>query len=264
VLVGAGDIAACNSTDDEKTADLIDAIPGTVFTAGDNVYPDASAADFANCYAPSWGRFKARTRPVIGNHEYTTAGAAPYFDYFGDAAGTRGDGWYAYDLGAWRIYALNANCAQIGGCGPGSRELTWLADDLAANPRACVAAIWHQPRYSSGSEHGNDPTVQPFWDVLTAAGAELVINGHDHDYERFAPMNASGTRDDAAGIRELVVGTGGTAPRGFGAIQPNSVVRGPAGTAGVLQLTLHATGYDWAFVPVAGQTFTDSGSGICH
>ena len=229
VLVGAGDIASCTSSGDSATAALIDRIPGTVFAAGDTAYQSGTAAEFANCYRPTWGSFKWRTRPVPGNHEYLTTGAGPYFAYFGSQAGTAGEGWYAYDVGTWRIYSLNSNCASVGGCGPGSAQEAWLRADLAANPRACVAAIWHHPLFSSGVHGGTDAT-RPLWEALYEAGADLVINGHDHDYERFAPQRPDGTADAATGIREFVVGTGGGGLRSFSTIRANSQAR----KAGVL------------------------------
>jgi len=262
VLVGAGDVASCGLTGDSATASLIDRIPGTVFVAGDTAYETGSAAEFANCYAPTWGRFRARTRPVPGNHEYGSPGAAPYFAYFGPSGGNPGEGWYAYDLGGWRIYGLNSNCASVGGCGPGSPQEAWLRADLAANPRACVAAIWHHPLFTSGV-HGGTAATQPLWQALYEAGAELVINGHDHDYERFAPQRPDGSADQATGIREIVAGTGGAGLRSFAATQPNSEVR-KTGVHGVLKLELKAAGYTWGFVPEAGSTWTDGGSASCH
>ncbi len=262
VLVGAGDIASCSYTGDSATASLLDRIPGTVFAAGDTVYESGSSAEFANCYAPTWGRFRSRTLPVPGNHEYGSAGAAPYFAYFGSRAGTPGQGWYAYDLGGWRIYGLNSNCASAGGCGPGSAQEAWLRADLAANPRKCVAAIWHHPLFSSGA-HGSTAATRPLWQALYDAGAELVINGHDHDYERFAPQAPDGSADPDTGIREFVAGTGGAGLRSFGTVRPNSEVR-KTGVRGVLKLELKTTGYTWRFLPVAGSTWTDSGSGSCH
>ncbi len=260
VLVGAGDVSTCASTWDSKTAALLDRIAGRVFVPGDLAYPGGTRAQFRDCYGPTWGRWRLRTSPAPGNHEYNSAGAAPYFAYFGARAGTAGKGWYAYDLGTWRIYSLNANCTRVG-CGPGSAQVQWLRADLAAHARACVAAIWHQPLFSSGV-HGNDPLVRPLWQALQDAGAEVVINGHDHDFERFAPQTATGVADPA-GITEFVVGTGGASLRAIAAVQTNSVRRS-ASTHGVLKLTLRTGGYDWAFVPVAGQTFTDRGSASCH
>ena len=260
VLIAAGDIAACGSRGDEETAALLDEIDGTIATLGDHVYPDGTAKEFARCYARSWGRHKDRTRPSPGNHEYKTAGAAGYFGYFGAAAGQSGQGYYSYDLGAWHIVVLNSNCAAVGGCAAGSAQERWLRADLAAHPRDCTLAYWHHPLFSSG-QHGNQTAVRPFWQALYEAGADVVLGGHDHSYERFDPQNPSGAAD-ARGIREFVVGTGGASHYGFSTIRPNSVVRN-SDTFGVLKLTLHATGYDWEFVPAAGQTFTDRGSGAC-
>jgi hypothetical protein len=260
VLVGAGDIADCASVGDEATATLLDGIPGTVVALGDSAYPSGTAANFRDCYTPTWGRHKARTRPSVGNHEYKTTGAGPYWDYFGSAAGGRGKGWYSYDAGAWHVVVLNSNCTIVA-CGPTSAQVTWLKSDLAANSDAHVLAYWHHPRYSSG-EHGNDLAVQTFWEVLYAAGAELVLNGHDHDFERFAPQDPWGRPDSAFGMRQFVVGTGGTPVEPKSGTAPNSEVF--SATHGVLKLTLRADGYDWAFVPIAGKSFTDSGSGTTH
>ncbi len=262
VLVGAGDIAECGTTDDSATAALVAAIPGAVFAAGDTAYPAGSPQQFTDCYSPTWGAFQDRTLPAVGNHEYVTPGAVGYYDWFGSAAGTPGQGWYATDVGTWRVLVLNAECSQIGGCGEGSPELAWLRSEVAAHPARCTVAIWHQPRWSSGL-HGDDPTVAPFWDVLYAAGAELVLNGHDHDYERFAPQDPSGRFDPVRGVREFVVGTGGAQLRRLGLARPNQQAANDR-THGVLKLTLRPGGYDWVFVPVAGETFTDSGSGTCH
>ena len=261
VLVAAGDIGDCTSSGDEATAKLLDGIPGTVVALGDIAYPNGTAANFRDCYAASWGRHKARTRPAVGNHEYRTAGAGPYFDYFGSAAGPRGKGWYSYDVGGWHVVVLNSNCSAIGGCGPGSAQVAWLKSDLAAHAGEPVLAYFHHPRYSSG-QHGSSLDVLTFWEVLYAAGAEIVLNGHDHDYERFAPQDPWGRADAAFGIRQFVVGTGGRPPRGMSSTAPNSQMF--AATHGVLKLTLRAGGYDWAFVPIAGKTFTDSGSGSTH
>ena len=261
VLVGAGDIASCGLTADTATAKLVAGIAGTVFAAGDEAYESGSATEFKNCYDPTWGPFLDRTYPVPGNHEYLTSGASGYFDYFGARAGPTGTGWYAYNLGSWRIYALNANCTLVG-CGVGSEQEQWLRADLATSPHTCVLAYWHQPRFSSG-EHGNDSSLSAFWNDLYAAGADVVVNGHDHDYERFAPQTPSGAADPATGIREFVVGTGGASLRSFSTIRANSQVRNSS-THGVIKFTLGATGYTWQFIPIAGQTFKDSGSGTCH
>ncbi len=261
VLVGAGDIASCAYTADSATASLISRIPGTVFAAGDIAYETGTAAQLAACYHPTWGRFRSRTRPAPGNHDYSTPGAAPYYAYFGSRAGTAGQGWYAYDLGSWRVYSLNSNCSSIGGCGASTAQMQWLAGDLAANPRACVAAVWHHPLFSSGV-HGPDTSMRPAWEILQAAGADVVLNGHDHDYERFAPQLPNGAAA-VAGIREFVVGTGGAGLRSFGKVMPNSELR-KTGVHGVLKLELLSGSYRWTFVPVAGSTWTDAGTSSCH
>lgn len=251
-MVGAGDIATCTGTADEATANLLDRISGTVFTTGDNVYPDGTSGQFSDCYSPSWGRHLARTLPAPGNHEYHTAGASGYFGYFGTRAGGPG-GYYAYDAGSWRVYSLNSETM-------GTAQVNWLTADLAANPRACVLAYWHHPVYSSG-QHGNSSRAMPFWQALNAAGAEVIVAGHDHNYERFAPQNASGAAS-GTGIRQFVVGTGGSPLRPFGSVRANSEVRN-ATTHGVLKLVLGSGTYSWEFVPTAG-SFRDSGNGTCH
>jgi hypothetical protein len=231
---------------------------------GDTQYEDGALAKFRASYALSYGRVKAISRPVVGNHEYLTPGAAGYFDYFGSSAGARGNGWYSYDLGEWHLVALNSMCGQVGGCGPDSPQGRWLKADLAAHPNACTLAYWHHPRFSSG-KHGSSASMAPLWQALYQAGAEIVLNGHDHTYERFAPQDPAGAADPARGIREFVVGTGGsnhyafTKPAGIA----NSQVR-DADTFGVLELTLGHGGYRWRFLPSSGGTFADSGSGICH
>ena len=191
ILAGAGDIARCDGTGDEQTADLLDGIEGTVFAAGDTVYPVGSSLDFAQCYEPSWGRHRERTHPVPGNHEYLTPGAAGYKEYFGQAATPNGTTWYAYDLGAWRIYSMDSECEVIGGCDSLSPQGRWLVADLARHPRRCVAAIWHRPLFSSGLHRG-DRRLTWMWQTLDAAGAELVLSAHEHDYERFARMHSDG------------------------------------------------------------------------
>jgi hypothetical protein len=267
VFVGAGDIASCTRVRDEETANLLDTIPGTVYTVGDNAYPSGTLAEYNNCYEPNWGRHKARTRPAIGNHEYDTAGGAGHYSYFGAAASpldsnctSNCKGYYSYDLGAWHIIVLNSNCALIGGCSPTSPQGQWLQADLAANPRACTLAIMHHPLFSSIN---GSSSVRTLWEQLYAAGADVVLGGHMHNYERFALQNPNGVADPGRGIRGFVVGTGGAGLASFGSgVAPNSEVRNSS-TWGVLKLTLHPSSYDWQFVPVAGQTFTDSGSANC-
>lgn len=262
VLVGAGDIASCDSLGDEATANLLGQIPGTVFTLGDTVYPDGTAANFAKCYAPSWGRYRARTRPAVGNHDYHTAGAKGYFAYFGAAAGDPTKGYYSYELGAWHIVVINSNCPEVGGCYAGSPQERWLRADLAAHPAFCTLAYWHHPRFSSGTTHGSSQSMGAIWQALYDAGADVVVNGHEHNYERFAPQNPLGKADPTRGIREFVVGTGGDSLYAFGPRLANSeVINGE--TYGVLKLTLHPTSYDWQFVPEAGKTFTDAGHEAC-
>jgi acid phosphatase type 7 len=259
VLVGAGDIATCKQQSDEATAKLLANISGTVFTLGDNVYENGTAAEFANCYGPSWGTFKYRTRPSVGNHDYNTAGATGYFGYFGARAGDPSKGYYSFNMGSWHIVALNSNCWKVS-CAAGSTQERWLRADLAAHPSKCTLAYFHHPRFSSG---GNNIVVAPFWRDLYEAGAEVVLSGHVHAYERFAPQNPSGVADSAKGIREFIVGTGGKNLGRLDYLKPNSQVRNNT-TYGVLKLTLHSSSYEWRFVPIAGKTFTDSGTTACH
>jgi hypothetical protein len=263
VLTGAGDIGNCAFPGSAQTAGLLDGQDGWFFTAGDNAYEDGSAANFADCYAPTWGKVKDRTvLPAPGNHDWNTAGAAGYLGYFGAAtAAPNGTTWYSMDAGNWHVVVLDSDCQRVGGCGPGSPQGEWLAADLKASQVRCTLAIWHHPRFSSG-EHGNDPLVAPFWDLLDDEGAELVVNGHDHDYERFAPQDPSGREERPGGIREIVVGTGGAELRSFQQVAANSEFR-QAGTYGVLRLTLHPFNYDWEFLPASG-AIADAGSTPCH
>jgi Calcineurin-like phosphoesterase len=256
VLVGAGDIAAC-TVGAEETAQLLDKIDGTVFTAGDNAYENGTSANYRDCYEPTWGRHKERTRPSPGNHDYMALGAAPYFSYFGENAGPTGLGYYSYDLGTWHILSLNSNID----AGEESVQAQWLRSDLAAHAAPCTLAYWHHPVFSSG-DHGNDPHMRAIWRVLFEYHADVVINGHDHDYERFAPQTPDGQADLAHGIREFVVGTGGQTLRPLFKIRANSEVRNSE-TWGVLKLTLHETWYDWEFIPVEGKAFRDSGHASC-
>ena len=258
ILVGAGDIATCERESDAATADLLDGIPGTVFTAGDNVYEDGTAVEFADCYEPTWGRHKARTRPSAGNHDYNTPDAAGYYAYFGASAGDPAEGYYSYDLGTWHVVVLNSNIPRD----VGSPQIDWLTADLDNSAAECTVAYWHHPRFSSGY-HGNHDSMEPIWDVLYAAGVEIVVNGHDHHYERFAPQTPDGGLDATGGIREFVVGTGGTGLYPAVFPKPNSEVRNSS-THGVLRLKLMPGAYEWEFIPVAGQTFTDEGTGVCH
>jgi len=266
VLIGAGDIANCADLGPaEATAKLLEANPGTVMAIGDLAYSGGTKAEFANCYDKTWGRVKERTRPVPGNHEFHSKHALGYAEYWAGSAGAPAGPdkyYYSYDLGAWHIVALDRDCKDIGGCQRGSDEEQWLRNDLAAHPAACTLAYFHHPLFSSG-HHGNDPDLKDLWQALYDHHADIVVNGHDHSYERFAAQDPDGKADAAHGIREFVAGTGGKDLRPFEHIQPNSEVRN-AETHGVLKLTLHNGSYDWRFIPVAGENFTDSGSGTCH
>jgi hypothetical protein len=269
VLAAAGDIAKMGAGK-EATAKLLDAIdPDVVAALGDLAYDEGTLEQFMALYDPTWGRHKAKTRPTPGNHEFLTPGAAGYFDYFNGVgtatgpAGERGKGYYAYDLGAWRLYVLNSNCTPAGGCGPTSPQTRSLRDDLAANPRRCVAAYWHNPRFTAG-QYADDDDYVPFWQTLYDAGAELVLVASDHLYQRYAPMHADGTVDRARGIREFVVGSGGA---DHSDLSPRPDGRREAAnddTFGVIKLTLHPDRYDWQFLPEAGKEYADSGSTACH
>ena len=258
IFVGAGDIASCATAHAGATAQLLDGIPGTVFALGDNAYPNGSDDDYAACYVPTWGRHKKRTHPVPGNHDYDVRGAGGYFDYFGVAAGERGAGYYSYGLGDWHVIALNSNLEMS----VGSLQERWLRADLAAHPTRCTLAYWHHARFSSGTTHGSDTETQPLWQALYDAGADVVLSGHEHNYERFAPQTPDGTADPARGIREFVVGTGGGGAYRLGPPIANS----ETGRAeyGVLQLTLTSQAYRWQFIPVPPSSFRDSGSAACH
>jgi hypothetical protein len=258
VLVGAGDIASCVASGDEETARLLDQIPGAVFTVGDNAYASRTIRNPFPCYEASWGRHKSRTRPVPGNHEYEGGYVDAYFDYFGSSAGERGKGYYSYDLGSWHIVALNTMID----AGPSSPQGRWLSRDLTQNRRACTLAYFHHPRFSSGPHHTSRRAVD-LWSALARAGVDVAISGHDHIYERFAPMNADGSVDPRAGMREFVVGTGGYSHYSIERVARNSEVRNNT-TFGVIRLVLHDRGYDWKFVPVRGGRFSDAGTGTCH
>jgi len=257
-VVGAGDIGWCGVPGAEQTASLLDRIGGTVIAVGDNAYMSGGQQEYADCYEPWWGRHKGRTRPVPGNHEYLTPGAAGYFAYFGAAAGPPGLGYYGYRLGSWHIIALNSEISAF----PGSPQLEWLRGELASNPARCTLAYFHTPVFGSGANGGN-PHMQTAWSVLHAANADVIVNGHNHSYERFAPQDADGRPDAARGIRQFTAGTGGAPLTSMPFAAANSEVRNNS-TWGVLRLTLMADSYDWEFVPVAGSAFTDRGTGSCH
>ncbi|HMJ03820.1 MAG TPA: metallophosphoesterase [Conexibacter sp.] len=267
-LVAAGDIA-CHA-DEPRTAqtcrqadvaDIIERLdPDVVAPLGDTQYPDGELEDFEESYDPTWGRFMERTRPAVGNHEYNTPGAAGYYEYFGRRAGSPDEGWYSYELGDWHVVVLNTNCDVID-CEPDSEQQRWLEDDLAEHDARCTLAYWHHPRFSSGP-HGSDDIFEPLWETLQEADAELVLSGHDHAYERFAPQDADGELDREDGIPQFVVGTGGASRYPAEEREPNSLVHSTS--FGVLELTLDADGYAWRFVGEPGDDFRDAGRTRCR
>jgi len=298
-LVGAGDIAECSPDNNAKaTAALLDNIPGTVLALGDNVYPHGGQKQYANCYDNYklsdssifdanrtywWGKYKDRTMPVLGNHEYHSSKVAqPYFDYFSAnrAVGfkqpaapvpnttanpglTPAKGYYSYDRGSWHIVALNSNCNKVGGCEKTSTQGKWLRNNLAnTTNNQCTVAYFHEPLFSTGNSIPN-PDVKPLWQILYNNGAEVILNGHAHRYERYAPLTPAGKKDLQNGIRQFVVGTGG-APGGSEVQQAPGVKVVETGTSGVLKLDLSVGSYSWRFVHIEGQSFTDSGEGSCH
>ena len=285
MIAAAGDIA-CDPTNGDfndgngtaqecrqrATADVIRSIgPNAVLPLGDDQYYCGGYSAFQQSYDRSWGAFKSITHPSVGNHEYLTsggtdcnagnAGANGYFTYFGAAAGQRGQGYYSYNVGSWHLIALNSNCSDAGGCTASSPQGQWLANDLATHRNFCTLAYWHIPLYSSGGRANQNSF--PFWQLLYANNADLVLTGHDHTYERFAPQTPNATVDNARGLREFVVGTGGANHTSFVTSAANSEVRN-ADTFGVLKVTLHPTSYTWQFIPEAGQSFSDSGTTSCH
>ena len=227
---------------------------------GDLQYTTGRLAAFQRSYDPSWGRLKAITYPVPGNHEYATSPGAGYYAYFGAAAGEQGRGYYSFDLGSWHLIALNSNCDAVGGCGEGSPQLEWLRKDLAANASECTLAYWHQTRFSSG-RHGSDESYTGFWEALYAAGADVVLSAHDHDYERFAPQTPEG-QADVSGPRAFVVGTGGASFYDVRKPLPTSE-KIVTGTFGVLELTLDEGSYAWRFVSDASEVL-DRGQESCR
>jgi hypothetical protein len=281
VVVAAGDIAICSGRGDEATARLLSSIRATVLTLGDNAYEDGSPEEFADCYDPSWGRYKDRTKPSPGNHDYRNERAEGYFEYFGEAAGEPAKGYYSYDLGAWHLLALNSNCDEVGGCDASSPQVRWLKEDLAANDeKACTLAYFHHPLFTSGKYRPGIPEVKPLWEALYAADADVVLNGHDHNYQRFAPQDPEGRADPEGGIRQFVVGTGGKShyaiswgipgrflPEVFSKvfwIPMANIEAYDDETYGVLKLTLSPRAYEWRFLETAGGGFRDSGADRCH
>jgi hypothetical protein len=254
VFVGAGDIAFCDNNS-AITASLADAAGGTVFTLGDHAYPAGTRQDFRDCYEPTWGRLKSRTRPVPGNHEYLSAGGQPYFDYFGANAGPAGLGYYSFPLGDWHAIALNSNIP----VGAGSAQAAWLRADLETTTSSCTLAYWHHPLFTSGPNRDN-PRMRDFWRILHEGGADVVLSAHDHLYERFGPQDPDGRPDPLLGIRQFIVGTGGAPVYQFATVRENSEVR--ISDFGVLKLTLMADSYQWEFISVSGRG--DSGTTLCH
>jgi acid phosphatase type 7 len=259
---GLGDATHCHQ---KYTSDVVlGTLPVTVLPLGDNQYNSGTLSAYRKVYDPTWGRFKSITRPVLGNHEGSGTG---YFDYFNGVgvssgpAGQRGKGYYSFDVGTWHLIALNSNCSRVS-CSKGSAQEQWLRSDLALNRSVCTLAYWHHPRFSSGFDGDNTFMNELFKDLYNA-GADVLLSGHSHDYERFAPQNPGGKLDRTSGIRQFVVGTGGAFFTGFSTVRPNSEVRNNK-SYGVLRLTLHGTSYDWKLLPDKSGGFTDSGSTSCH
>lgn len=261
VVLAAGDLADCGETTDDLVAEVVDIHGGTIVTLGDNAYPSGRQEDFRECYEPTFGRHRWRTRPSLGNHDYQTEGAAPYFSYFGPAAGNPDRGYYGYELGPhWYAIALNSNCDHVeGGCEAGSRQVRWLERVLVENVDRNILAYWHHPVFSTG-DHGGSSHGQVFFERLYEAGADLVLVSHDHDYERFTRLDPAGRPDKARGIRQFVVGTGGTSLREFASPATAPTEARDASSHGLLRLELARTGYRWEFLPAEGSTFTDQGS----
>lgn len=262
-LAAAGDIAVCGSTHtaDEATATLLDTFTGSILTLGDNAYPTGHANDFAQCYGPSWGRHRSRTIPVIGNHEYQTPNAAGHFSYFGTRAGDPAKGYFAQTVGDWRVVVINSNCGEIGGCGTDSPQGQWLAAELRDSATRCTIAAMHHPRFST-SLHGDNAFMDDIWKILVANQVDVVLAGHDHNYQRFNPMDAAGI-EASGGSRLFVVGTGGADLYNFFSTNAAMAMRDNS-SHGYLDLTLHPSSYGWNFVAVPGDTFADSGTSSCH
>jgi acid phosphatase type 7 len=276
IIAAAGDIAcapneippAGSAFVDKKcrmqdTATLLQSEPfSAVLALGDLQYQKGELENFQASYDRTWGKVKAITRPAPGNHEYYTPGATGYYSYFGAIAGNPNQGYYSFNLGEWHMIALNSNCDAIGGCGAGSPQEKWLKADLTASPAQCTLAYWHHPRFSSGL-HSNNASTDALWRALYEAKADVILTGHDHNYERFAPQTPDAKSDSNRGIRQFVVGTGGMSLRELRTVQPHSKARNTQ-AYGILKLTLKPKSYDWQFIPIPGQTFTDSGSGTCN
>jgi acid phosphatase type 7 len=266
VLLAAGDIAECDHQGDEATARLLADYPNaTIATLGDNAYQHGTPEEFARCFAPSWGRYRESMRPATGNHDHATEDARGYHEYFGDRGGPFDRYYYSYDLGPWHVAVLDSDCWRVGGCALDEPQAQWFRRDLRRNSARCTLAYWHRPPFSSGRYGDPEDTerVRPLWQVAVEGGVDVVLVGHEHSYERFAPMDNAG-RADPEGVQLFIVGTGGGNLRSYRRTRlPTTVVRNDD-TWGVLRLTLRPDGYDWKFLPVAGKTFSDAGSRACH
>jgi hypothetical protein len=257
VVAGAGDISLCSKPEDGYTATLLGNIDGDVLTLGDNTQGDGTAEEFAQCYDPTWGVYKHKTHPTPGNHDYRTQDGLPYYEYFGSAAGEVGKGYYSYEIGSWHLIALNSQI-DITSHSP---QIQWLEADLILHRNDCTLAYWHRPRFTSSIRQPSDPSLGEIWEMLYKYGVDIVLNGHAHLYERFAPQNPQGIADPN-GIRQFVVGTGGGGSLDdYSPIVNSEVIDNQ--TYGVIKLTLHEFSYEWEFIPIEGQTFTDYGSDNC-
>jgi calcineurin-like phosphoesterase family protein len=265
VLLAAGDIAECPTQGDEATARLLDAYPqATIATLGDNAYPKGRRKDFERCYEPSWGRHRERTRPATGNHEYATKHARGHDEYFGDHDGPSRRFYYSYDLGSWHVVVLNSDCWRIGGCAADDPQARWFREELRRHRTRCTVAYWHRPPFSSGRYGDLEDTerVRPLWQIAVKGGVDVVVVGHEHSYERFAPMDAAGEPSEA-GTRLFVVGTGGGNLRPYKRPPLPATQARQGDTWGVMRLTLRRDRYDWKFLPVARAAFADAGSASC-
>ena len=276
IMLGVGDIARCGYDGDERTAHMVDSmlradsvakVNVEVFTLGDNAYPDGSASNFALCFTPSWGdtakRIMKKIHPAAGNHEYVTTGSAPYYQYFGSKAGPTKTGYYSYDVGEWHVMVINSEII-VGSFSLAERNAQedWVRADLKSTQKPCTMAYWHNPLFSSGW-HGSDRKLLSIWQILFDGGVTLILNGHDHDYERFLPQTPAGVLDTINGMAEYVVGTGGGVLRGFAAKQVANSASQIQGYYGVLKLTLGKGEYRSVFVDVSGRMWDPSG-GKCR
>jgi acid phosphatase type 7 len=266
VLLAAGDIAECDHRGDEATARLLAEHPtATIAALGDLAYQHGTKEEFERCFGPSWGRFRNRIRPAAGNHDHATEDAAGLEAFFGVRAGPAGLYRYSYDLGSWHIVVLDSDCWRVGGCDLDDEQALWMRADLRAHRRKCTLAYWHRPPFSSGRYGDAEDTarVRPMWQVAAEEGVDVVLTGHEHSYERFAPMDATGAIAPDTGTRLFIVGTGGGNLRRYRRPRlPATEVRNDD-THGVLRLALRPDGYDWRFLPVRGARFTDRGSADC-